>query len=82
MIDLTTSREVHKKIKKAISNLERNSRYIALNVVTIAKKADVDVRTVKSHLSILEENGIGKFCDDGEKTFTTPFLLEKFVRAK
>ena len=37
----------------------------------IAKKANIDTRTTKLHLDLLEEDEFGLFCDSSKKTFST-----------
>jgi len=64
------SREIHRRVKKAVENLSNDSFYMCINVETIAKKAKADARTTKLHLDLLEEDGFGKFCDRKKKTFT------------
>ena len=64
------SREIHRKVKKAVENLSKDSSFICINVEDIAKKAKVDTRTTKLHLDLLEEHSFGKFCDPKKKTFT------------
>lgn len=63
--------DVHKRVKKAVEELEKNNPYICTNVEIIAKAADTDTRTTKKHLAILEEDGFGKFCDPRKKTYTS-----------
>lgn len=68
-----TSRDIHRNIKNAISEIEAeaNSKYICTNVEQIAEKAKVDVRTTRNHLGLLEEDGLGVFCDPKKRTFST-----------
>ena len=76
---MTSGRLIHKKIKQALTILEKDSDSIALNIKTIAEKAKIDVRTVKYHLELLEEDNQGIFCDDEKQTFSTSkYLIEKF----
>jgi uncharacterized protein YllA (UPF0747 family) len=68
---MTTTREIHRRIKAAIAEIESENQFICTNVELIAEKAKVDVRTTKNHLELLEENNLGKFCDARKKTFST-----------
>lgn len=63
------SRDIHKKVKKAAEELSKDTSFICVNVENIAKKAKVDTRTTKKHLDLLEEDGLGKFCDPKKKAF-------------
>ena len=65
------SRDIHKRVKKAVEELNKDTSFACTNVETIAKKAKVDTRTAKLHLDLLEEDGLGKFCDPKKKTFST-----------
>lgn len=60
--------EVHKRIKEAIIDSEKDN-YYSLNCETIAEKAKTDTRTAKKHLAILEYDGFGFFCDAKKKTY-------------
>lgn len=64
------SRDIHRRIKKTVEELSKDTAFVCTNVETIAKKAKVDTRTAKLHLDLLEEDGFGKFCDPKKKTFT------------
>ena len=64
------SREVHKKVRTALEDLSKDSKYVCINVESIAEKARVDVRTAKLHLDLMEEYGVGKFCDPKKRTFS------------
>lgn len=64
------SREIHKKVKKAVDGLSKDPSFLCINIENIAKKAKADTRTTKQHLDLLEEDGWGKFCDPKKKTFT------------
>ena len=80
---MISGRLIHRKIKQALAILEEDSNNITLNVKTIAKKAEIDVRTVKYHLELLEEDNQGIFCDDEKQTFSTSkYLIEKFGKEK
>jgi len=61
--------DVHKRIKKALEETEKDSPYICQNIELIAKQAGTDTRTAKKHLTLLEEDGLGHFCDPKKKTF-------------
>ena len=63
--------EVHRRIKKAIMEVEKESSYLCYNVEAIAERARTDTRTTRKHLELLEEDGFGKFCDPKKKTFST-----------
>ena len=52
-----------------MEDLAKDTQYVCLNVESIAEKAKVDARTAKLHLDLMEEYGIGKFCDPKKKTF-------------
>lgn len=67
--------EIHRKVKKALVEVEKEGSYVCYNIELIAKHAGTDVRTTKRHLALLEEDGFGKFCDPKKKTFT---LIKKF----
>ncbi len=58
-------------MKDALWELSKNNKYVCINVESISEKAKVDTRTAKLHLELLEEDGIGKFCDPKGKTFST-----------
>lgn len=66
-----SSVDVHKRIKKALHEIEKDSPYACHNIEVIAQKAGTDTRTAKNHLSLLEADGFGKFCDPKKKTFTS-----------
>jgi hypothetical protein len=66
-----SSVDVHKRIKKALHEIERDSPYACHNVELIAEKAGTDTRTAKNHLCLLEADGFGKFCDPKKKTFVS-----------
>lgn len=61
--------EIHRKVKKALAEIEKERSHICYNIELIAKRAGTDVRTTKRHLALLEEDGLGKFCDPKKKTF-------------
>ncbi len=63
--------ELHRRVKKALYEIEKNSKWACYNVEVIAERAKTDTRTTKKHLAILEENGFGNFCDPKGKTFTS-----------
>ena len=63
--------EVHKRVKKALFELEKNSTFVCTNVEGIAEKAGTDTRTAKRHLALLQEDGFGEFCDSKRKTFSS-----------
>ena len=71
--------EVHRKIKKAIMEIEKESSYPCHNVDVIAVKARTDTRTARKHLELLEDDGFGKFCDPKKKTFSTARSKHKLV---
>ena len=75
-----SSLDVHKRIKKAILDIEKTHEKVCTNVETIAEKAGTDTRTTRKHLAILEENGIGVFCDPKRKTFSSKDKLERLKR--
>lgn len=77
---MTSNREIHTRIRKAISEIESNNKFICTNVELIAKKAKVDVRTARNHLELLEEYKLGKFCDPGKKTFSTATNIVKQMK--
>lgn len=58
-------------MKDAIRELSKETQYMCINIESIAEKAGVDPRTAKLHLELLEEDGLGKFCDPKRKTFST-----------
>lgn len=64
------SREIHKRVRSAAEELSKDSQYVCINVESIAQKAKVDTRTAKLHLDLMEEYGVGKFCDPKKKTFS------------
>lgn len=64
------SREVHKKVKIALEEISKESEFPCINVELIAERAKVDARTAKLHLDLMEEYGVGKFCDPKKKTFS------------
>lgn len=70
-ITYAMSRDIHRRVKKAVEEVSKDTTFACVNVETIAKKAEVDTRTVKLHLDLLEEDGLGKFCDPKKKTFST-----------
>jgi len=63
--------DTHRRVKKALNEIEKNNPYLCINVETIAKAAKTDTRTARKHLTILEEDGLGKFCDPKKKTYTS-----------
>lgn len=62
--------EIHRKVKDAVDELSRDTEYVCLNIESVAEKAGVDTRTAKLHLKIMQEYGVGKFCDPKGKTFS------------
>lgn len=73
------TREVHRRVKKALAEIEEEENYVCVNVGTIAERADTDVRTAKRHLDLLEEDGLGKFCDPKGKTFQSNEKLNEVI---
>ena len=43
--------------------------YSGINIKLIADNIGIDQRTVRLHCELLEEDGIGKFCDPNKETF-------------
>lgn len=66
-----SSVEVHRRIKKALKKLENDSTFACHNVESIALMAKTDTRTTKKHLALLQEDGLGKFCDPKGKTYAS-----------
>lgn len=64
-------REIHRKIKNVLAELEQENTRISLHVKTIAKKTGISVRRALMHLEILEEDEKGVFCDDRRRTFSS-----------
>ena len=65
------SREIHRKIRNIILQLEKDDKHPCISITTIVKASKNDARTVRLHLELLEEDGWGKFCDKDKQTFTT-----------
>ena len=63
------SRELHRKIKKTLEKLEKETQFETINITEIAESSNIDTRTVKLHLSLMEEDGLGIFCDKILQTF-------------
>lgn len=70
MVAQYMSRNIHRRVKKAAEELSKDPSFVCTNVEIIAKKAKVDTRTAKLHLGLMEEDGLGKFCDLKKKTFS------------
>ena len=73
------SLDVHRRIKKAIMEIEKEGSHLCYNVEAIAERAGTDTRTSRTHLEMLQEDGFGKFCDPKKKTFSTAGSKHKIV---
>lgn len=72
--------KVHKRVKKALIELDYENLYPFLNVQDVAEEADTDVRTCKRHLSLLAVDGLGKYGDERKKTFSPSDKLEEVTK--
>ncbi len=57
-------------MRNALEEISRDNEFPCINVELIAERAKVDSRTAKLHLDLMEEYGVGKFCDPKKKTFS------------
>ena len=74
--------EIHRKVKNALSELEKDRAFVCNNIELIAEKAGTDTRTAKRHLALLEEDGFGKFCDPKKKTFSSTKKFKELFEEK
>ena len=69
----------HTKIKKAIvSELGRGLRGVDVN--DLSKKLEMDPRTVKNHLDIMEMDGYGFFVNDKQTVFCPLSSIKKMLK--
>lgn len=69
--------ETHKKIKTAIEQEEG-----CVNVNTISKKIDIDIKNFRKHLEVMILDGYGNFMDKEKNIFCTmanPVEVYKYI---
>lgn len=61
----------HQQIRAKMVELVSESGRACFDVAQLASQLGMDVRTVRSHLKIMEVDAVGVFMDPGEKQFCT-----------
>ncbi len=61
----------HQQIRAKMVELVSESGRACFDVSQLASQLGMDVRTVRSHLKIMEVDAVGVFMDPGEKQFCT-----------
>jgi predicted transcriptional regulator len=61
----------HRQIRQKLVELTRENKHACVNVSRLASQVGMDVRTVRSHLRVMEMDALGVFIDPGEKEFCT-----------
>ena len=76
----------HEIIRDKLQELSKTSGYPCLNVVRLASELNMDYRTVRAHLKIMELDAMGVFTDDEQRQFCTKegisLLANTFRRMK
>lgn len=61
----------HQQIRDKLVELVSESERACFDVAQLASQLGMDIRTVRSHLKIMEVDAAGVFMDPGEKQFCT-----------
>ena len=61
----------HQQIRNKLLELSSESERACFDVAQLASQLGMDIRTVRSHLKIMEVDALGFFMDPGEKQFCT-----------
>ena len=61
----------HRKIRDKLIDLSKTSSHACFNVARLASDLEMDIRTVRAHLKIMELDAMGVFVDDEQKQFCT-----------
>ena len=61
----------HQHVKKKLVELASESEHACIDVTRLASSLGMDIRTVRSHLKIMEVDAVGVFMDSGLKQFCT-----------
>ena len=61
----------HKKIRQNLAELTMESNRPCVDVHLLSSQVGMDIRTVRSHLRVMEVDMIGVFIDSSKKQFCT-----------
>ena len=62
---------IHQQIKNKLVEMTERNKYACVDVTQLASLLGKDQRTTKSHLKIMEIDGVGVFLNPDEKQFCT-----------
>jgi hypothetical protein len=62
---------IHQQIKNKLTEMTKRNKYACVDVNQLASLLGKDKRTTKSHLKIMEIDGVGVFLNPDEKQFCT-----------
>ncbi len=62
---------IHLQIKKKLFEITKRNKRACVDVAQLASYLGMDKRTTRSHLKVMEVDGVGVFMDPDEKQFCT-----------
>ena len=61
----------HKRIKEKLMEIVNSNNPACVDVPQLARQLEMDIRTVRAHLEIMEIDSMGVFMDSSKKVFCT-----------